>query len=104
MKAIGSKIKEDETYLKRADYQKELLRKLEAEKEKVKLGGGQIAIEKQKAKGKIPARERINLLVDNSKEFFELSTFAAYGMYKEFGGAASVATITNSAPRSGKAS
>ena len=93
MKPIGTKAKEDEGYLKRADYQKELLRKLEAEKEKVKLGGGQIAIEKQKAKGKIPARERINLLVDNSKEFFELSTFAAYGMYKEFGGAASAGTI-----------
>ena len=53
MKPIGTQIKEDEAYLKRADYQKELLRKLIAEKEKVKLGGGQKAIEKQKAKGKL---------------------------------------------------
>ena len=93
MKSIGTKIKEDSAYLKRADYQKELLRKLEAEREKVKLGGGQKAIEKQKEKGKIPARERINLLLDNPKEFYELSTFAAYGMYEEFGGAASAGTI-----------
>jgi 3-methylcrotonyl-CoA carboxylase beta subunit len=93
MKSIGTKIKEDAAYLKRADYQKELLRKLEAEREKVKLGGGLKAIEKQKEKGKIPARERINLLVDNPKEFYELSTFAAYGMYEEFGGAASAGTI-----------
>jgi len=93
MKSIGTKIKEDEAYLKRADFQKELLRKLQAEKEKVMLGGGIKAIEKQKEKGKIPARERINLLLDNPKEFYELSTFAAYGMYEEFGGAASAGTI-----------
>lgn len=93
MKSVGNKIKEDEAYLKRADYQKELLRKLKAEKEKVKLGGGLKAIEKQKEKGKIPARERINLLIDNPKEFYELSTFAAYEMYKEFGGAPCSGTI-----------
>ncbi|MCW9097509.1 MAG: acyl-CoA carboxylase subunit beta [Ignavibacteriaceae bacterium] len=93
MKQIGTQIKEDEAYLKRADFQKELLRKLQAEKEKVMLGGGIKAIEKQKEKGKIPARERINLLLDNPKEFYELSTFAAYGMYEEFGGAASAGTI-----------
>jgi 3-methylcrotonyl-CoA carboxylase beta subunit len=93
MKPIGSKIKEDEAFLKRADFQKELLRKLSAEKEKIKLGGGLKAIEKQKEKGKLPARERINLLVDNAKEFFELSTFAAYEMYKEYGGAPCSGTI-----------
>jgi acetyl-CoA carboxylase carboxyltransferase component len=93
MKPIGTKIKEDEGYLKRADYQKELLRKLIAEKEKIKLGGGLKAIEKQKEKGKLPARERINLLIDDPKEFYELSTFAAYNMYKEYGGAPSSGTI-----------
>ena len=93
MKPIGTKIKEDEAYLKRADIQKELLRKLNAEKEKIKLGGGQKAIEKQKEKGKLPARERINLLIDDPKEFYELSTFAAYDMYKEYGGAPCSGTI-----------
>ena len=93
MKLIGTKAKEDEPYLKRADYQKELLRKLQAEKEKVKLGGGLKALEKQKGKGKLSARERINLLLDNPKEFYELSTFAAYEMYQEFGGAPCSGTI-----------
>ena len=93
MKPIGTKAKEDEAYLKRADYQKELLRKLEAEKEKVKLGGGPKAIEKQREKEKLPARERINLLIDNPKEFYELSTFAAHQMYQEFGGAPCSGTI-----------
>jgi 3-methylcrotonyl-CoA carboxylase beta subunit len=93
MKSIGKKLKEDESYLKRADFQKELIRKLKAEQDKVKLGGGQKAIEKQKAKGKLTARERINLLLDDPKEFYELSTFAAYGMYKDYGGAPSSGTI-----------
>ena len=93
MKTVSSKTNENETFLKREDYQKDLLRKLEAEKEKVKLGGGKKSIEKHKAKGKLTARERINLLVDDPKKFFELSTFAAYGMYEEYGGAPSAGTV-----------
>ena len=76
MKQIVTQIKENESFLKREDYQKELLRKLAAVKETVKEGGGKKAIEKHKAKGKLTARERINLLVDDPKKFFELSTFA----------------------------
>ncbi len=93
MKTITTQIKENETFLKREDFQKHLLRKLEADKNIIKDGGGKKAIEKHKSKGKLTARERINLLVDDSKYFFELSTFAAYGMYEEYGGAPSSGTI-----------
>ncbi len=93
MKKIITQIKENELYLKREDYHKELLRKLDALKLVVKDGGGKKAIEKHKAKGKLTARERVNLLVDHPEEFFELSTFAAYGMYEEYGGAPSSGTI-----------
>ena len=93
MKSIGSPKQENETFFKREDYQKELLRKLEAIKDKIKEGGGKKAIEKHKSKGKLPARGRINLLVDDPKKFFELSTLAAYGMYEEYGGAPSSRTI-----------
>lgn len=93
MKIITTQIKEDQTFLKREDFQKQLLRKLEAAKNIIKDGGGKKAIEKHKSKGKLTARERINLLVDDSKYFFELSTFAAYGMYEEYGGAPSSGTI-----------
>ncbi|QQS37428.1 MAG: acyl-CoA carboxylase subunit beta [Ignavibacteriales bacterium] len=93
MKKVGSINPETESFHKRDDYQKELLRKLSAEKDKIKLGGGQKAIEKHKAKGKLTARERINSLVDNPKSFYELSTFAAYGMYGEYGGAPSSGTV-----------
>ncbi len=93
MSNIGTSIKKDETFLKREDFYKNIIRKLEAEKEKVKLGGGKKSVEKHKAKGKLTARERIKKLLDNEKEFFELSTFAAFDMYKEYGGAPSSGTI-----------
>lgn len=93
MKKIGTINPDTEIFHKRDDYQKELLRKLSAEKEKVKLGGGQKAIERHKAKGKLTARERINFLVDSPKSFYELSTFAAHGMYSENGGAPSSGTV-----------
>ncbi len=93
MTKIGTSINENESFLKREDYQKELLRKLDSIRKKVKLGGGQKSIEKHRAKGKLTARERIDLLVDNPKEFFELSTFAAHEMYTEQGGAPSAGTV-----------
>ncbi|HED07956.1 MAG TPA: acyl-CoA carboxylase subunit beta [Ignavibacteria bacterium] len=93
MKKIENKIKENETYLKREDFYKNLLRKLKAEKKKVSLGGGEKALEKHKAKGKMTARERINTLLDNPKDFYELNSFAAYDMYKEYGGASSAGTV-----------
>lgn len=82
-----------EVFLRREDFYKNLMRKLNFEKDKIKLGGGKKAIDNQKAKGKLTARERINKLVDDEKSFFELSTFAAYGMYEEYGGAPSSGTI-----------
>jgi len=93
MRSISKEIKETQESLKRQDYQKELLRKLSALKSEVMLGGGIKAIERQKSKKKLTARERINLLIDDPKEFFELSTFAAQDMYNEFGGAPSAGTV-----------
>jgi 3-methylcrotonyl-CoA carboxylase beta subunit len=93
MKKTGNPVNENSGYLKREDHHKTLVRKLSAEADKVKLGGGKNAIEKHKAKGKLTARERIALLIDNPKDFFELSTFAAHGMYTEYGGAPSAGTV-----------
>lgn len=93
MKNLGNSVKQTDLYLKREDYYKNLLRKLQAEKEIVQLGGGKRSIEKHKSKGKLTARERINHLVDNPEDFYELSTFAAYDMYEDYGGAPSAGTV-----------
>ena len=44
--------------------------------------GGEAAVEKHRSRGKLLARERINLLVDQNTPFLELSSFAAYNQYK----------------------
>jgi 3-methylcrotonyl-CoA carboxylase beta subunit len=47
-----------------------------------KLGGGEEAIKKHKARGKLTARERIEYLIDPGSAFLEFSTLAAYDMYE----------------------
>jgi acetyl-CoA carboxylase carboxyltransferase component len=64
---------------------------------KVALGGGRKKIEKQHAKGKLTARERIDYLKDKDANFLEIGAFAGYDMYPEYGGCPSggvVAGIT----------
>jgi 3-methylcrotonyl-CoA carboxylase beta subunit len=63
------------------------------EEEKIREGGGAKAIESQHGKGRLTARERIHLLVDPAT-FFDLGSFAAYGMYEEWGGAPAAGVIT----------
>lgn len=47
----------------------------------VKLGGGEDAVKKHKARGKLTARERIELMIDQGSAFLEFSTLAAFEMY-----------------------
>jgi len=51
--------------------------------EKVLLGGGEKAKLKHKERGKLLARERIDLLVDQGTPFLELSTLAGLGLYED---------------------
>lgn len=59
---------------------------LERELEKVYLGGGQKKMDKLHEKGKLSARERIDLLLDKDTERIEIAAFAGRGMYEEHGG------------------
>lgn len=93
MKNIGSQIHENETAIRRDLYHKELVAKLNLLKEEISLGGGTASINKQREKGKLTARERIQLLIDKKSEFLELNSFAAHEMYSEYGGAPSAGTV-----------
>lgn len=93
MSAINSGIKKDKEFLAREDFHKNLLRKTKAIGDKLKLGGGEKAIEKLHSKGKLHCRERINLLIDEGSYFMELGLFTGYGMYEEYGGAPSSGTV-----------
>ena len=61
--------------------------------EKIHEGGGKKAIEKQKEKNKLTARERIEYLIDKGSDFIEIGAFAGYEMYKEQGGCPAGGTV-----------
>src|SRR6202045_3567523 len=71
----------------------DLMSQVRNEGEKICEGGGAKAIENQHAKGRLTARERIDLLVD-PKTFFELGVYAAHHMYEEWAGAPAAGVIT----------
>ncbi len=66
--------KNKEAFLKQLNGYKEILRE-------VKKGGTPVARERHKSRGKLLARERIDLLLDPNTPFLELSPLASYGMY-----------------------
>lgn len=51
--------------------------------DRVHAGGSEKSVEKHKSRGKLLARERIDLLLDPNTAFLELSTLAANGQYEE---------------------
>ncbi len=74
----------------------DLMSQVRNEGEKICEGGGVKAIENQHNKGRLTARERIELLADPGT-FFELGLYAAHGMYEEWGGAPAAGVITGMA-------
>jgi 3-methylcrotonyl-CoA carboxylase beta subunit len=63
---------------------------LEAE---IASGGGQAAIERQHAKGRLTARERIERLIDPDTALSEIGLWAAWEMYAEWGGAPAAGVV-----------
>jgi acetyl-CoA carboxylase carboxyltransferase component len=82
------------TFAKNARRIVDLLTSLKNEEEQICLGGGAKAIDSQHKKGRLTARERIKKLVDPGSHFFELSVFAAFEMYEEWGGAPGAGVVT----------
>ncbi len=80
----------------------ELLGLLKLDEDLLRQGGGPENIAKQHAKGRMTARERIAGLVDPGTEIFELGIFAAFEMYREWGGAPSAGVITGIGQVSGR--
>ncbi len=64
-----------------------LIEQLRAEETRIREGGGAKAIERQHAKHRLTARERIARLIDAPDAFFELGLWAAWQMYADWGGA-----------------
>ncbi len=71
---------------KNEDFMKLKLSEVNRKKDKISLGGGQKRIDKEHAKGKMTARERVSALIDKGSAFYELGAFAGYEMHQEYGG------------------
>src|ERR1700730_12219005 len=70
-----------------------LLAALRQQEAAIREGGGPKAIEAQHAKKRLTARERIALLLDPNTNLFELSAYAGFGMYEEWGGAPAAGVV-----------
>lgn len=81
------------TQNKNEDAMKLLVSQLQQRFALVAQGGGKKAIEKQREKNKLTARERIEYLRDADKPFVEIAAFAGYEMYEEYGGCPSGGTV-----------
>jgi 3-methylcrotonyl-CoA carboxylase beta subunit len=60
---------------------------------KIKQGGGKSRLKKLAEQGKLSARERINKLVDNPDDVYEVGILAAEKMYEEYGGCPSAGVV-----------
>lgn len=73
---------------------RELVEEFRHAEKKIREGGGSKAIDRQHEKGRLTARERVDLLVDDPKAFQELALWSAFGMYAEHGGAPAAGVVT----------
>ncbi|MNU54895.1 putative propionyl-CoA carboxylase beta chain 5 [compost metagenome] len=76
--------------------------RMEAELAKIMKGGGDKRIAALHEKGKMTARERIDMLLDANTPRFEVGAFAGMGMYKEHGGCPSAGVVMVIGKVSGK--
>ena len=83
----------DLNFNKNEDYNKLLVTDLKKRLAQVRLGGGKSKIEKEHAKGKLTARERIDYLLDKKSKSIEIGAFAGDGMYESHGGCPSAGVV-----------
>jgi acetyl-CoA carboxylase carboxyltransferase component len=82
MAVLGSQVERgSEAFARRREAMEALVAELRARTAQVARGGGERAVERHRSRGKLTARERIDLLVDPDTAFLELSPLAAWDLY-----------------------
>ncbi|MEY3399107.1 MAG: hypothetical protein RL220_1701 [Bacteroidota bacterium] len=79
-------MKQDLEFNRNEDVMMRLVGTLRRKLDKVAEGGGAARQEKERSKGKMTARERIDFLLDKNSNHIEIGALAAEDMYKEHGG------------------
>ncbi|WP_019530892.1 carboxyl transferase domain-containing protein [Dasania marina] len=93
MSIIKSNIdKQGPAYAKNAAHMQTQVDDLQAVLAAIKLGGGEKNQQRHQDRGKLLVRDRIQLLIDQGSQFFQLSPLAAYNVYEEVVAAAGIIT------------
>src|SRR5438477_12963548 len=74
------------------EHMQRLVTQLRQRLEEARQGGGPKYLQRHRDQGKLPVRERINLLLDHGSPFLELSPLAAFEMYDNDAPAAGIVT------------
>ena len=88
----GLPVPESDERRNRARYMQELVRDVEALEETLRLGGGAQRIERQRAAGKMLARERVAALLDQGEAFVEIGLLVAHDSHGGIAPGAGVVT------------
>ena len=72
----------DPTFVANAERLRGLVADLQAHVDRAREGGGAKYLERHRAQGKLPVRERLALLLDRGTPFLECSALAAHGLYE----------------------
>jgi acetyl-CoA carboxylase carboxyltransferase component len=88
--------------VKNEDHMKLAISRLNHRLQKISEGGGKAKIEKEHAKGKMTAKERIDYLLDSPEDAIEIGAIAGYGMYEEYGGCPAAGVLVYMGKVSGK--
>ncbi|EOC1793844.1 carboxyl transferase domain-containing protein [Vibrio fluvialis] len=84
MAVIKTKAKpESDLFQANVTHMSELVKQLHTHRQALQLGAGEKAIERQRQKGKLPVRERMQRLLDDDSFFLEVGQFAAWQVYEE---------------------
>ena len=81
MTTLDSTITHDDVFDRRRERMEDLVAELRERTAHVARGGGEAAVERHRSRGKLTARERIDLLVDPGSAFLELNALAAWELY-----------------------
>jgi acetyl-CoA carboxylase carboxyltransferase component len=78
---LTSTVERDDAFERRRAWMEALVAELRERTRTVAGGGGERAVERHRSRGKLTARERIDLLVDPGSAFLELNALAAWELY-----------------------
>ncbi len=81
MALLQSSVERDDAFERRRKRMEELVAELRERSALVAAGGGEKSLERHRSRGKLPARERIERLVDPGSAFLELNALAAWEIY-----------------------